>query len=111
MTRKKPTNVNFGEGDGLHNLCKMAFPDQVLEIVDTILLQGDEVRENDKQGSIRTRIDNKTECLISMMKIGIACSMEAPQDRMGISDALKNLHLIRKNCTQSYNGQLSPYQY
>ncbi|KAG8646142.1 probable LRR receptor-like serine/threonine-protein kinase At3g47570 [Manihot esculenta] len=101
MTRKKPTNVNFGEGDGLHNLCKMAFPDQVLEIVDPILLQGDEARENDKQGSIQTRIDNKSECLISMMKIGIACSMEAPQDRMGISDALKNLYLIRKNCTQT----------
>ncbi|XP_057991266.1 putative receptor-like protein kinase At3g47110 isoform X2 [Hevea brasiliensis] len=98
MTRKKPTNDNFGEGHNLHNFCKMAFPDQVLEIVDPILLQEDEARANNEQGSAQSaRIDNRSECLISMIKTGIACSMEAPQDRMGISDALNNLHSIRKN--------------
>ncbi|XP_021647014.2 probable LRR receptor-like serine/threonine-protein kinase At3g47570 isoform X2 [Hevea brasiliensis] len=102
MTRKKPANDNFGEGHNLHNFCKMAFPDQVLEIVDPILPQDDEARAKNKQGSTQlARFDNRSECLISMIKIGIACSMEAPQDRMGISDALNKLHSIRKNYMQT----------
>jgi hypothetical protein len=39
--------------------------------------------------------DMKISCIISVLRIGVQCSEEAPADRMQISDALKELQGIR----------------
>ncbi|KAG8646141.1 hypothetical protein MANES_10G130433v8, partial [Manihot esculenta] len=99
MTSKKPTDNIFVEGLNLHDFARMALPDHAVEIVDPILLQEDEEEEarlNRNEGPTQVRYGEKIECLIRMMKVGAGCSMESPQDRMAISDAVNELQSIRK---------------
>ncbi|KAA8518136.1 hypothetical protein F0562_015610 [Nyssa sinensis] len=81
MTGKKPTNPMFEDGLDHHSFAK-ALPDRVMEIVDPLLLKD---LENDLAA----------ECLISMVRIGVACSMKSPQDRMDIKKVIDELNLVR----------------
>ncbi|XP_075662777.1 putative receptor-like protein kinase At3g47110 [Castanea sativa] len=92
ITGKRPTNSVFEGGLNLHNYASMALPDGVMEIMDPKLLNNvDEVLGN-HNGSLANKIK---ECLISMVKVGVACSMELPQERWDISKAISELHLVR----------------
>ena len=90
---KRPTNSMFdGGGLNLHNYASIAWPNRVLEIADPKLLNNnDEVI-----GNQNCTLTNRTnECLISMVKLGLACSMELPQERWDISKAISELQLVR----------------
>ncbi|XP_024038353.1 probable LRR receptor-like serine/threonine-protein kinase At3g47570 [Citrus clementina] len=83
FTGKRPTSDMFTEGLDLHNFVKMALPDQILQVLDRLFLVGGEqgeetAEENIKKGQIR-------ESLIAILKIGVACSVESPRERMDIS--------------------------
>ncbi|GAY62863.1 hypothetical protein CUMW_221160 [Citrus unshiu] len=83
FTGKRPTSDMFTEGLDLHNFVKMALPDQILQVLDPLFLVGGEqgeetAEENIKKGQIR-------ESLIAILKIGVACSVESPRERMDIS--------------------------
>ncbi|XP_050257230.1 probable LRR receptor-like serine/threonine-protein kinase At3g47570 [Quercus robur] len=92
ITGKRPTNSVFEGGLNLHNYASMAVPDGVMEVVDPKLLNNvDEVLGN-HSGCLANKIK---ECLISMVKVGVACSMELPQERWDISKAISELHLVR----------------
>ena len=94
VTRKKPTDVMF-EGDlTLHNFARTALPDRVMEIVDPILINEEVAASNHRMSQARNNI-NKEQCLISMVRIGVACSMESPQDRMSITHAISELQSVR----------------
>ena len=92
ITGKRPTDSVFEGGLNLHNYASMALPISVMEVVDPKLLNNvDEVFGN-PNCSPANKI---TECLISMVKVGVACSMELPQERWDISKAISELHLVR----------------
>ena len=92
ITRKRPTNSMFDGGLNLHNYASIAWPNRVLEIADPKLLNNnDEVIGN--HNCTPTSRTNK--CLICMVKLGLACSMELPQERWDISKAISELHLVR----------------
>ncbi|MCD7464407.1 hypothetical protein HAX54_052674 [Datura stramonium] len=61
----------------------MGIPEQVMNVCDPTLLV---CLENE---------NGMEECLCSVFRIGIACSMELAEARMDIAHALKELHLIR----------------
>ena len=89
---KRPTDSMFDGGLNLHNYASIAWPNRVLEIADPKLLNNnDEVIGNHNC----TPINRTNECLISMVKLGLACSMELPQERWDISKAISELQLIR----------------
>ncbi|KAL4632604.1 hypothetical protein ACB092_04G063700, partial [Castanea dentata] len=92
ITGKRPTNSVF-EGDlNLHNYASMALPNRVMEVVDPKLLNNvDEVLGNHNCSPA----NKLKECLISMVKVGVACSMELAQERWDISKAISELHLVR----------------
>ncbi|KAK4587654.1 hypothetical protein RGQ29_018887, partial [Quercus rubra] len=92
ITGKRPIDSMFDEGLNLHNYANVAWPNRVLEIADPKLLNN-----NDKViGNHNCTSTNRTnECLISMVKLGLACSMELPQERWDISKAISELQLIR----------------
>ncbi|KAL7229107.1 hypothetical protein ACSBR2_007744 [Camellia fascicularis] len=90
ITGKRPTDSMFEEGLNLHRFSRMAFPNHVMEIVDPVLLDNDE----EQAGATATTTvvgastwesiqenngDRMRECLISIVKIGVACSIESPQ--------------------------------
>lgn len=49
--------------------------------------------DNQRQGQVR--INNKMECLISTLRIGVACSMETPQERMNIANVVHELQSVK----------------
>ncbi|KAI3793187.1 hypothetical protein L1987_35802 [Smallanthus sonchifolius] len=76
LTGKKPVDPMFEGGLGLHSYAKRALNDGfVLQIVDPMLLNED--------------VDEKS--LISLVKIGVQCSCESPQDRMHIGTVVHEL--------------------
>ncbi|XWS48323.1 hypothetical protein CRYUN_Cryun13aG0065900 [Craigia yunnanensis] len=79
LTGKRPIDDMFRNGLNLHKLVKMSLPDKVEEIVDRTLLFGE---------AAAAPIH---ECLISVLRIGEACSEELPRDRMEIHGALNQL--------------------
>ncbi|KAM7515430.1 hypothetical protein LguiA_005013 [Lonicera macranthoides] len=100
VTGKRPTDEMFKDGLNLHEFSKMALSKPLIETIDPILFQQEEAEirmgnaSNTQNGS---DIGNYKvqECLISIIRIGIACSEESPRDRLAISDVLAKLHNIR----------------
>ncbi|XP_042482646.1 probable LRR receptor-like serine/threonine-protein kinase At3g47570 [Macadamia integrifolia] len=101
FTGKRPTHEMFKENFNLHCWTEMAMRDGVMAVVDPSLVPMEEYEE--EAASIVTNIteiqrcmkDRVLECLNSVIRIGVACSAESPQDRMDINDVVKELHLIR----------------
>ncbi|KAH9670353.1 putative LRR receptor-like serine/threonine-protein kinase [Citrus sinensis] len=96
VTTKKPTDVMF-EGDlNLHRFAGMALPDHVMDIVDPILLNDGEILAGtDNHRQRQTRINSRLACVNSMVRIGVACSMESPQDRMNITNVVHELQSVK----------------
>ena len=93
MTRKKPTDVMF-EGDlTLHNFARTALPNRVMEIVDPVLINEKVAASNHWMSQARN--NSKIESVISTVRIGVACTMESPQERMSITHAVSELQSVR----------------
>ncbi|KAL5799683.1 hypothetical protein ACOSQ4_032567 [Xanthoceras sorbifolium] len=94
VTRKKPTDVMFKGDFNLHSFARMALLDRVMDIVDPMLMNEEIVATNHRMR--QALYDSREECLISMVRIGVACSVESPQDRMNISRVVHELQSTRK---------------
>ncbi|KAI9157419.1 hypothetical protein LWI28_022215 [Acer negundo] len=99
VMRKKPTDLMF-EGDlNLHSFARMTLPDRVMDIVDPVLINEEMSATDDR---MKQALNNsREECLISMVRIGVACSVESPQDRMNISRVVHELQSVRKILLQA----------
>ncbi|XP_018728204.1 probable LRR receptor-like serine/threonine-protein kinase At3g47570 [Eucalyptus grandis] len=86
FTGKRPTEENFGHHLNLHNFVRMALPDRAMDIVDLRLWN----EAGDRQQEMKIR-----DCIISVFEVGVACSMESPPERMGMTEAIRKLHLIK----------------
>ncbi|CAK9173571.1 unnamed protein product [Ilex paraguariensis] len=104
ITGKIPTDDMFQEGLNLHKFAMMALPDHVTRIADPVLLdiieeEGITASTNNLQSPIEaTKIE---ECLTSIVKIGVACSVESPQDRMDMSNVVQELGSIKDKLLRS----------
>ncbi|KAL5703317.1 hypothetical protein ACHQM5_028420 [Ranunculus cassubicifolius] len=83
FTGKTPTDSTFSDGLNLRSFCKENLATGVLHIMDERLL-GEEILE-----------DKLRACLISVLKIGLACSSELPVERIEIGDVLVKMQAIR----------------
>ncbi|XP_048134928.1 probable LRR receptor-like serine/threonine-protein kinase At3g47570 [Rhodamnia argentea] len=89
FTGISPTAEIFKESLNLHNFVDEALPEQVLEITDPILVQ--EVESVASQSG-KSTIQN---CLLMVYRIGIACSVGVPGERMNITNVATQLCSIR----------------
>ncbi|KAL7164691.1 hypothetical protein ACSBR2_040567 [Camellia fascicularis] len=95
FTRKRPTNNIFTSNVNLHNYIKMCHPEQVMQIVDPhIILEMEDETTRSGQSST-TNISKLETCLLQVIQIGVACSVELPSERMNAKDVLMELHKIR----------------
>ncbi|KAL3735374.1 hypothetical protein ACJRO7_024498 [Eucalyptus globulus] len=85
LTGRRPTEEAFKDHLNLHNFVKVTLPDRVMEIVDSAIFNGES--END--------VERMRDCIASILRIGVACSMESSRDRMDVAEALKELRKIR----------------
>ncbi|THG21378.1 probable LRR receptor-like serine/threonine-protein kinase At3g47570 [Camellia sinensis] len=83
FTGKKPTDDMFKDHLNLHNFVKNALPDRVMEIVDPCILL-----EHNSRRWIK-------DCMVSILRIGVACSMESPRDRMEMGGVISELCKIK----------------
>ncbi|XP_058072559.1 receptor kinase-like protein Xa21 [Magnolia sinica] len=93
FTGKRPTNDMFKDSLSLHEFAKMALPDQVMRIVDPRLLL--EVRALNNIQQCNSPLSKMQECLVSIVEIGVTCSVESPNKRMKIRDIVMEMHAIR----------------
>ncbi|KAM7481713.1 hypothetical protein LguiB_006296 [Lonicera macranthoides] len=100
ITGKRPTDPQFTEGLNLHNYAKMSLPNCVMEIVDPMLLNNIEEEAStivsDGNQRLQASNENIEDSLISLVKIGVTCSMQSPQDRIDITSVVRELHSINK---------------
>lgn len=95
FTGKRPTNEMFKEDLNLHNYARKALPDQILQIVDPVILCDEPAGGS---GGIRNQRHQRSkllECLCEVIRVGIACSVESPVERMDMRDVARKLHTIR----------------
>ena len=112
---KRPTDEMFKDSLNLHNFAKMALPKRLVQIVDPILLSREVeetqtstlAREYNNENEIQTneetldivnlcQIDaNVHKCLVSVLEIGLACSLESPKERMNMEEVTREMHLIK----------------
>ncbi|XP_030963641.1 probable LRR receptor-like serine/threonine-protein kinase At3g47570 [Quercus lobata] len=100
FTGKRPTNSMFLNGLNLRDFVKANLPERIIDIIDPNLpweRQEGEIRMNDTHNEDQNESLKIQECLILILEIGLACSTEVPRERMDITDALVELHLIRQN--------------
>ncbi|KAJ0558558.1 putative protein kinase RLK-Pelle-LRR-XII-1 family [Helianthus annuus] len=79
MTGKKPTDDIFNEDLSLHKFASTSFPDQVIDIIDSSVIV---------EQSTEAKAKKMEECLISVIQIGVSCSMDSPPQRMSIEDVV-----------------------
>ena len=100
FTGKRPTDKIFQESLNLHDFVKASLPKRIFDIVDPILLQKKEVGEtrmNDITGNEGpSGIPKNQECLILILGIGVACSVEFSRERMNMSAVITELNSIRR---------------
>ena len=100
FTGKISTDNIFQESLNLHEFVKAALSERIIDIIDPIILWESEEGEtrmnnitcNESQiGSLKSK-----ECLILILEIGVACSIEFPRERMNMGAVIIELHSIRK---------------
>ncbi|XP_075510224.1 LOW QUALITY PROTEIN: uncharacterized protein LOC142546413 [Primulina tabacum] len=101
FTGKRPTDNAFNNGMNLHSFAETAFPDRVKDILEPAIAPTNGKDEEERNttdydsNAEKAKLDQELECLVSIIRIGVACSVESPSQRMDIADAVKELQLIR----------------
>ncbi|KAK2989561.1 hypothetical protein RJ640_026826 [Escallonia rubra] len=100
FTGKRPTDNMFIDNFSLHNYAKFAFPDRVMEIVDsTIILEEMEGLDKNRRGE--GDFAKLKSCLESILRLGVVCSAELPHERMDSGNVVNELQRI----TKAYNEE------
>ncbi|KAI9108033.1 hypothetical protein K1719_020906 [Acacia pycnantha] len=101
LTGKRPTEEMFKDGHNLHNYARSAYPDNLLDIVVSDLLQNElEQIASSRSEEINMKNQsliryNEEKCIVSLFSIGLACSEETPKERTNMMDITRRLNLIR----------------
>ncbi|KAH9620213.1 hypothetical protein KSS87_021669 [Heliosperma pusillum] len=88
MTGKSPIDNMFKEDYSLHMYAEAALPDQdqVLQIV-----------EAEDPRAVQDDLQRRSECIVSVISVGVLCSNHLPHERMKIIDAISRLQSARDN--------------
>nr|XP_010930449.3 putative receptor-like protein kinase At3g47110 [Elaeis guineensis] len=96
LTGKKPTNNMFKDGLNLHKFVDMAFPESVMEILDPQILQNE---SEEVDGNIRNDNFSRMQlrrCIISLIRIGLLCSKESPNERPRMRDVTTKVRVVKE---------------
>ncbi|KAM4080437.1 hypothetical protein ACJW30_11G016000 [Castanea mollissima] len=117
FTGRRPTDDMFKDGLDLHNFVKMTLPKRLIQVVDPLLLPREveemgvataammATKEDDNDNEIVEEANNiensrhidvdMRKCLLSILNIGILCSLESPKERISMEEVIKELQLIK----------------
>ncbi|XP_071697667.1 uncharacterized protein [Rutidosis leptorrhynchoides] len=88
MTGKKPTDDVFNDGSSLHEFAYMALQDghEIVDIIDNDVI---ELQSNE------ANTQKLEECLASIIKIGVSCSVHSPSQRINMEYVVNELRHIK----------------
>ncbi|KAL3845635.1 hypothetical protein ACJIZ3_003038 [Penstemon smallii] len=93
FTGKRPTDDAFEGHSTLHDIVESALTNEVImEIVDPIILQ--EHKDNNNNNNNNNNSIKINNCIVHILKIGVACSEELPRNRMLMTDVVNELYKI-----------------
>ena len=95
LTGVSPTDERIRDGLSLQKHVEMAFPNQVMDIVDTKLFSETDGEEN------MYVPENVYNCLVSVIQCGLLCSKESPNERISIKDVTKELNSAQTKMLRS----------
>ncbi|XP_021656469.2 LRR receptor-like serine/threonine-protein kinase EFR [Hevea brasiliensis] len=98
FTGKRPNDDMLKENLSLHSFAKRVLPEEAKDIIDPNLFQMQLIADatsNHNHNSKNTSNNTFIECSISVLEIGVSCSVESPQERMNISDVVAQLSSLR----------------
>ncbi|XP_057513849.1 probable LRR receptor-like serine/threonine-protein kinase At3g47570 [Actinidia eriantha] len=95
FTGKRPTDDSFKDNLNLRNFVKMALPNRVMAIVDQSALNKDAEEVSEIGCSIDLRSE-LSDCLVSVLQIGVVCSSDSPQERLSMGRVAMELVSIRE---------------
>ena len=119
---KRPTDEMFKDDINLHNFVKMALPEGLVQVVDQTLLireieempaailaarednyENEIEADEETQGTVNLyQVEaNVYKCLVSVLEIGLACSVMSPKERMNMEEVIKEIHLIKNTFLSS----------
>ncbi|XP_058722145.1 probable LRR receptor-like serine/threonine-protein kinase At3g47570 [Vicia villosa] len=96
LTGKRPTDEMFRDGQNMHNFVATSFPDNLAQILDKHIVPRDEEATIEDRNTHQLMLTAE-KLVVSLIRIGLACSMESPNERMNIIDVTRELNIIRKD--------------
>jgi len=88
LTGRRPTDEIFEDGQNICNFVAMSFASELFQILDLRLIP---IGDND--WNLNPDVEK---CLVSLFRIGLACAMESPKERMDVVDVSRELQRIQK---------------
>ena len=101
FTGKRPTDESFRDGLSLHNVVMSALSEQhTFEVVDPILhnelLHRLTTHHNNTSSSSDEARKDLEEVMSSILKIGVSCSLNIPEERISMGEVLSRLTAVKK---------------
>ncbi|KAM0944202.1 putative protein kinase RLK-Pelle-LRR-XII-1 family [Dioscorea sansibarensis] len=92
FTGKRPVDERFMDGLTMRKFVEIyASPERIMEVMDPAMFsQDDDILYGEK--TVRKSI---TECLVSVVALGLACSVESPNERRIMSGVAAQMHAVR----------------
>ena len=94
LTGRRPTDEMFKDGQNLRNFVAISFPDNLLQILDPRIIS--EYEATTVEGNCCNLNAEAEKCVVSLFRIGLACSVESPKERMNLVDVIRELNQITK---------------
>lgn len=96
FTGKRPTDGMFKDGITLQEYAKIALHGRPEEIVEPSLLQEAQAHRSHGEFVESSRATmGKIDCLIALLRLGVLCSLDSPNQRMKMKDVVTELSDIR----------------
>ena len=117
FTGRRPIDDMFKDGLNLHNFVKMSLPKRLIQVVDPMILPREveemgvatttmmATKEDDNDNEIVEEANNTEDfrhidvdmqkCLLSILNIGILCSLESPKERINMEEVIKELQMVK----------------
>ena len=114
FTGKRPTDEMFKDGLNIHEYTKKGLRERVMQIFDRRLFiavvearteeHGNDTMDQEIDFEAETYVEENAEemnekmhfCLTSVLKIGLACTMESPKERMNTSEVVRELFRVKR---------------
>ncbi|CAI0416002.1 unnamed protein product [Linum tenue] len=99
FTGRRPTDESLGAGLNLHNFVQFALLEKsAAKVVDQALLTS---HASTSSSEYIPKSEKSEELLISIFEVGLACSSDIPQERLGIREAALKLVSVRNKLVGS----------